>query len=135
MKFPSPFAEGMLPSGNSFALTYPGVFGSRVGSGGRAPLLAFAGACLSGGRRAGVWAIAGPKPAIKQIKNALVGTSNMQNSFPPILKLHIVKRTWANPRLRISPASHLSSSSAAHSGRRVILVLTVQPQCGRSRLS
>jgi hypothetical protein len=34
---------------------------------------------------AGVWAIAGPKPAIRQIKNALVGTPNMQNSFPPIL--------------------------------------------------
>jgi hypothetical protein len=75
MKFPSSFAEGMAPSGNSFALTYPGVFGSRVGSGGRAPLLAFA----------GVWAIAGPKPASRQINNALVGTTNMQNSFPPIL--------------------------------------------------
>src|SRR5713226_623986 len=85
MKFPSSFAEGMAPSGNSFALTYPGVFGSRVGSGGRDPLLAFAGACLSGGRCGRVWAIAGPKPAIRQIKNAMVGTPNMQNSFPLIL--------------------------------------------------
>src|ERR1017187_2401949 len=85
MKFPSSFAEGMSPSGKSLALTYPGVFGSRVGAGGRAPLAAFAGACLSGGLWAGVWAIAGPKPAIRQIKNALVGTPNMQNSFPPIL--------------------------------------------------
>src|ERR1700676_1186508 len=85
MKFPSSFAEGMAPSGNSFALTYPGVFGSRVGAGGRAPLLAFAGACLSGGRCAGIWAIARPNPAIRQIKNALVGTPNMQNSFPLIL--------------------------------------------------
>src|SRR5229473_1623078 len=97
MKFPSSFAEGMAPSGNSLALTYPGVFGSRVGSGGRAPLLAFAGACLSGGRCAGVWAIAAPKPAIRQIKNALVGTPNMQNSFPTDLNLHIFKRTWADP--------------------------------------
>src|SRR5260370_39414981 len=73
MKFPSSFAVGMAPSGNSFALTYPGVFGSRVGSGGRASLLAFAGACLSGGTCAGVLAIAGTEPAIRQIKNALVG--------------------------------------------------------------
>jgi len=85
MKFPSSFAAGMAPSGNAFALTYPGVFGSRVGSGGRAPLLALAGACLSGGCCAGVWAIAAPKPAIRQIKNAQVGVSNMQDSFPPIL--------------------------------------------------
>jgi hypothetical protein len=57
----------MAPSGNSFALTYPGEFGSRVGFAGRAPLPAFAGAC----------ALAGPHAVIKQIKNALVGTQNI----------------------------------------------------------
>src|SRR3984885_15590253 len=85
MKFPSSFAEGMAPAGNSLAWTYPGVFRSRIGAGGRAGVTAFAGAGLSGGTCAGVWAIAVPKPAIRQIKNALVGTPNMQNSFPPIL--------------------------------------------------
>src|ERR1700756_3101655 len=91
MKFPSSFAEGMAPSGNSFALTYPGVLGSRVGSGGRAPLLAFAGAGLSGGCCAGGWAIAGPTPAIRQIKNALVGTPGMHPFID--LKLHILRNT------------------------------------------
>jgi hypothetical protein len=94
MKFPSSFAEGMAPSGNSFALTYPGVFGSRVGNGGRAWLLGFAGVCLSGGRCVNVWAIAGLKAAMRQIKDALVGTTNMRNSFPPILTY--TSRTYAN---------------------------------------
>src|SRR5437016_14499973 len=85
MKFPSSFGEGMVPSGNSFALTYPGVFGSRVGAGGRASLLAFAGVSLSGGRCADVWAIAGLKAAMRWIKDTLVGTPNMRNSFPQIL--------------------------------------------------
>src|ERR1035437_10764410 len=98
MKFPSSFAEGMAPSGNSFALTYPGVFGSRVGAGRRAPLLAFAGACLSGGRCAGVWAIAGRTPTIRQIKNALVATPNMQNSLPPNLNpQHLQTRASGAP--------------------------------------
>src|SRR5579863_8768196 len=118
MKFPSSFADGMAPSGNSFALTYPGVFGSRVGSGGRAPLLAFAGACLSGGRCAGVWAIAGPKPAIRQIKNALVGKPNMQNSSPPILTYtssNAPGPTRPSPSLGTSKDSH--TGGRAHSGR------------------
>src|SRR3954471_14384556 len=37
MKLPSAVAGGRAPSGNSFAATYPGVFGSRVGGTGRAP--------------------------------------------------------------------------------------------------
>src|SRR5579864_1289561 len=102
MKFPSSFADGMAPSGNSFALTYPGVFGSRVGSGGRVPLLAFAGACLSEGRCGAVWAIAGPKPAIRQIKNALVGKQSMQNSCPPILTY----TRSAAPGLRLRDFGH-----------------------------
>jgi len=35
MKFPFSVGEGSAPSGSSFALTYPGVLGSRVGMGGR----------------------------------------------------------------------------------------------------
>src|SRR5580704_18067411 len=34
MKFPSEFAGGLAPSDNSFAATYPGVLGSRVGGAG-----------------------------------------------------------------------------------------------------
>ena len=68
------------------------------------PLLAFAGACLSGERCAGVWAIAGPKPAIRQIENALVGTPNMQNSFPPILT-YTSSNAPGPTRRRISPST------------------------------
>jgi len=35
MKLPSAFAGGIEPSGSSFAITYPGVFGSRTGAAGR----------------------------------------------------------------------------------------------------
>src|SRR3954447_8068802 len=35
MKFPSSVGGGTAPSGNSFAFTYPGVFGSRAGGVGR----------------------------------------------------------------------------------------------------
>src|SRR5436189_1192483 len=35
MKFPSTSVAGSAPSGNSFAFTYPGVCGSRVGAFGR----------------------------------------------------------------------------------------------------
>src|SRR5580693_2924914 len=35
MKLPSAFAGGTEPSGNSFAVTKPGLFGSRVGGAGR----------------------------------------------------------------------------------------------------
>ena len=43
MKFPSVSAGGLAPSGNSVAVTYPGVFGSRVGGVGRADGLGMAG--------------------------------------------------------------------------------------------
>jgi hypothetical protein len=66
-------------------LTYPGVFGSRVGSGGRVSLLAFAGVCPSGGRCARVWTIAGAQAGYQAGNDPLVGTPNMQNSFPSIL--------------------------------------------------
>ena len=36
MKLPSASAGGTAPSGSSFAVTYPGVPGSRVGGAGRA---------------------------------------------------------------------------------------------------
>src|ERR1700748_1422839 len=36
IKFPSAFAGGFVPSGSSLAVTYPGVWGSRVGGVGRA---------------------------------------------------------------------------------------------------
>jgi hypothetical protein len=35
IKFPSESGDGMVPSGNSVAVTYPGVCGSRVGGAGR----------------------------------------------------------------------------------------------------
>jgi hypothetical protein len=56
MKFPSASAGGVVPSGNSLAVTNPGVFGSRVGGVGRAG---------AGGFGAGTWAIAGFTPAIR----------------------------------------------------------------------
>jgi hypothetical protein len=37
MKFPSASAGTLVPSGNSLAVTYPGVCGSRVGGTGFAP--------------------------------------------------------------------------------------------------
>ncbi len=37
MKLPSAAGGGTVPSGSSFAATYPGAFGSRVGGAGRAP--------------------------------------------------------------------------------------------------
>lgn len=47
------------PSGNSLAVTYPGVFGSRAGGAGRA------GRAAAGGVWVETWAIAGFMPAIK----------------------------------------------------------------------
>jgi hypothetical protein len=94
----------MAPSGNSFALTYPGVFGSRVGAGGRAPLLTFAGACLSVGRCTGVWAIAGPTPATRQIKNALVGPPGMQISLPSNLNLQHLQTHLGQPGFGVALA-------------------------------
>src|SRR5487761_2442371 len=59
MKFPSASAGGLVPSGNSLAVTYPDVFGSRVGGVGRA------GRDAAGGLGLGAWAIAGFAPIIK----------------------------------------------------------------------
>ena len=56
MKFPSASAGGMAPSGNSLAVTNPGVFGSRVGGVERAG---------TSDAEAGAWANAGFTPAIK----------------------------------------------------------------------
>src|SRR5262252_2673555 len=94
---PSSFAAGMAPSGNSFALTYPGVFGSRVGSGGRASLRAFAGAGLSEGCYAGVWAIAAPKPASGRSRTRRCRGIERAKLLSIDLNPHIFKRTWANP--------------------------------------
>jgi hypothetical protein len=62
MKFPSADAGALAPSGNSLAVTYPVVLGSRVGGVGRAA-----------GGAGGVWAIIGPEQAARQIKQAKVG--------------------------------------------------------------
>src|SRR5579862_4895282 len=45
MKFPSALARGTVPSGNSFASTYPGVCGSRAGGVGRGGVFAGGTAC------------------------------------------------------------------------------------------
>src|SRR5271170_1934416 len=72
MKFPSVFAGALAPSGKSFAVTYPGVLGSRVGGVGRA-----AGAGAAG---AGAWAIAAWKPVIRVIENVMLRIRNMMDS-------------------------------------------------------
>ena len=54
MKLPSASAGGTAPSGSSFAVTYPGVFGSRVGGVGRAGGVAV---CAAGAGVAGVPAV------------------------------------------------------------------------------
>src|ERR1700693_1997585 len=66
MKFPSASAGAFVPSGNSFAVTYPGVCGSRVGGVGRA-----------GGGGGGVCA----EPVIKKIKKTLLRRRNIGTSF------------------------------------------------------
>src|SRR6185295_7422873 len=73
MKFPSALAGAFVPSGNSFAGTYPGVFGSRVGGVGRAGALAAAGA----------WAGAGCRVAVRLIKKAIVGSRNTSKLLDP----------------------------------------------------
>src|SRR5258708_11792051 len=49
IKLPSAFGEAFAPSGNSFALTYPGVLGSRVGNFGRSVCCADGGDCATAG--------------------------------------------------------------------------------------
>jgi hypothetical protein len=65
MKFPSVSDEGTVPSGNSFALTYPGVFGSRVGGVGRGAGVTVGAAV--GGDPGVLWAIAGIALVITQV--------------------------------------------------------------------
>src|SRR5687768_12886354 len=66
MKFPSASAGGTSPSGNSFAFTYPGVFGSRAGGAGRARRVAGAAACGAAETATGC------APAISPRRNARV---------------------------------------------------------------
>src|SRR5438270_14052522 len=68
MKFPSASVGGMSPSGNSLALTYPGVLGSRPGGAGRAGRLT----AVAGGSAA--TAVAGFAPAIRPINKAVLNT-------------------------------------------------------------
>jgi hypothetical protein len=68
MKFPSASAGGTAPSGNSLAVTYPGVFGSRVGGGGRL------GRAAAGVVEFVVWANAGFTPAARLIKRAMLNS-------------------------------------------------------------
>src|SRR5260370_36976528 len=49
IKLPSAFGEAFAPSGNSFALTYPGALGSRVGNFGRSVCCADGGDCATAG--------------------------------------------------------------------------------------
>src|SRR5882724_8138158 len=68
MKFPSASAGGTAPSGNSLAVTYPGVFGSRVGGGGRL------GRAAAGVVELVVWANAGFTPAARPTKRAMLNS-------------------------------------------------------------
>ena len=58
MKLPSAFVGGIAPSGSSFAVTYPGVLGSRVGGGVRSDR------CVGGAD----WAQAGTETATTPTK-------------------------------------------------------------------
>src|SRR5437764_1160448 len=60
MKLPSSVAGALAPSGNSLAVTYPGLCGSRVGGTGRA------GRTGAGGTGACVWAA--PERVIKEAR-------------------------------------------------------------------
>ena len=72
MKFPSASGGGTAPSGNSLAVTYPGVFGSRVGGVGRgAGAAACAGGVAAGGAAPTPCASAG-WPAVKAAKMAML---------------------------------------------------------------
>src|SRR5665213_3154615 len=73
MKFPSASAGALAPSGNSFALTYPAVAGSRVGGVGRAGLTA-------AGVGAGACADAGLKPETPIVRRAIFKQRNIMDS-------------------------------------------------------
>src|ERR1700737_3211454 len=71
MKFPSASGGGTAPSGKSLAVTYPGVFGSRVGGAGRVVgAVGCAGGVAADGAPPTFWAIAWLTPVIKPIKRA-----------------------------------------------------------------
>src|SRR5690348_13453472 len=77
MKLPSSVGDGIVPSGRSFAFTYPGVLGSRTGGPpARAGRGVGAGKTATphgpgGAVAAGVWAIAGPVVATPRSKAKL----------------------------------------------------------------
>src|SRR4051812_20691753 len=76
MKLPSSLTGAFAPSGSSFALTYPDVFGSRVGDGGRAGRAAAA-AAAGASAGVGVWA-----RAVKAlIRNAELRRRNIRTPF------------------------------------------------------
>src|ERR1035441_9478139 len=91
MKFPSEVAGALAASGKPFAVTYPGVLGSRVGGVGRTGRATAAG---------GAWAIAGSKPVIKVIKHGMLRRRNISISF--LEPLPILTRQ----RRRMADAGH-----------------------------
>src|SRR4051812_26743777 len=79
IKFPSSLGEGMAPSGSSFAVTYPGVWGSRAGGvgrrGGAGAAAGAAGVC------AGAGACANAAQAKTPSRSALVRGRDIQDSL------------------------------------------------------
>jgi hypothetical protein len=81
MKFPVASAGGTAPSGSSFAETYPGVLGSRVGGVGRG-----AGAGVCGGAVAGCCggavfcAITGARPVNTAIRKAILSRVDLMDN-------------------------------------------------------
>src|SRR3954470_16851511 len=78
MKFPSTSAEGTEPSGSSLAVTYPGVFGSRVGGVGRGGA---AGVCAGGGTLPGAPAVLCAFAGRAQIATAIATQKVVCNLF------------------------------------------------------
>src|SRR5688500_13377393 len=70
MKFPWACGGGTVPSGNSVAVTYPGVCGSRVGGVGRAGCVAGDERVVAGAAGRASWAIAGRSADIMPIEKA-----------------------------------------------------------------
>src|SRR5260370_5101519 len=101
IKFPSASAGGTAPSGNSFAMTNPGVFGSRPGGVGRAF-----------GAEGASAAITGSTPAIRPIKNA------MRNRFVFMESYELVCRCGG--RTRVAHEECITHSSVRKGARGVL---------------
>jgi hypothetical protein len=100
MKLPSLVAGGTCPSGSSTDFTIPGPNGSRTGAGGRAGRAAAGGAtAVSGGMgsASGVWAFAGPAPAITPTnkvtlrRRSIESSSNLESPFSAPIRLKLYR--------------------------------------------